>query len=109
MPIIIRIVEPKKVKNIGALKDNSCVFLFFLSPSLYFSISAVAKPTLLILFPSRIPPDYAVVIYAVGVQQGGEKEWNHLWLKSQSTKVASEAEIMMNALAYTQEPWLLWR
>ena len=57
----------------------------------------------------RIPPDYAVVIYSVGIQQGGEKEWNHLWLKSKSTKVASEAEIMMNALAYSQEPWLLWR
>lgn len=57
----------------------------------------------------RIPPDYAVVIYAVGVQQGGETEWNYLWEKAQNTRVASEAEIMMNALAYTQEPWLLWR
>ena len=57
----------------------------------------------------RIPPDYAVVIYAVGIQQGGEREWNYLWERAQNTRVASEAEIMMNALAYTQEPWLLWR
>ena len=57
----------------------------------------------------RIPPDYAIVIYAVGIQEGGEEEWEYLWTKAQKTQVASEAEIMMNALAYTQEPWLLWR
>ena len=57
----------------------------------------------------RIPPDYAVVVYSVGIAQGSEKEWNHVWEKSKTTKVASEAEIMMHALAFSQEPWLLWR
>ena len=56
-----------------------------------------------------MPPDYAVVIYSIGIAQGGENAWNHLWTKSQNTKVASEAEIMMNGLAYAQDPWLLWR
>ena len=60
-------------------------------------------------FIFRIPPDYAIVIYSVGVQQGGASAWDYLWQKSRTTRVASEAEIMMNALAYTQEPWLLWR
>jgi aminopeptidase N len=60
-------------------------------------------------YGTRIPPDYSVVVYSVGVQEGGEKAWDHLWEKSKTTRVASEAEIMMNALAYTQEPWLLWR
>lgn len=57
----------------------------------------------------RILPDYAEVIYAVGIQQGGEKEWDYLWESAQKTRVASEAEVMTTALAYTQEPWLLWR
>ena len=64
---------------------------------------------LIILYWYRVRPDYAVVVYSVGIQQGGEDEWNFVWEKSRTTKVASEAEIMMNALAYTQEPWLLWR
>ena len=62
-----------------------------------------------IFFACRIPPDFAAVIYAVGIQQGGEKEWDKLWEESQITRVASESELMMNALAYTQKPWLLWR
>ena len=45
----------------------------------------------------------------MGIAQGSEKEWNHVWEKSKKTKVASEAEIMMHALAFSQEPWLLWR
>ncbi|ELU05065.1 hypothetical protein CAPTEDRAFT_184807 [Capitella teleta] len=60
-------------------------------------------------YGTKILPDYAEVIYAVGIQEGGEKEWNHLWESAQKTRVASEAEVMTSALAYTQQPWLLWR
>jgi len=58
---------------------------------------------------NRIPPDYAGVTYAVGIQQGGEEEWDYVWNKSMNTRVASEAEVMMNALAHTRHEWLLWR
>ena len=53
--------------------------------------------------------DIAVVVYAAGVMEGNEEVWDYVWEKSRQTRVASEAEVMMNALAYTQEPWLLWR
>ena len=57
----------------------------------------------------RIPPDYAEVIFSVGIQHGGEEEWDYLWQRAHETRVASESEIMMSALAATQKPWLLWR
>ena len=64
---------------------------------------------IVILCTTRISPDYAGVVYSVGIQQGGEKEWDFLWDKAKSTRVASETEVMMAALAHTNEPWLLWR
>ena len=66
--------------------------------------------TLHVTFVSdRIPPDYASVIYSVGVKYGGKEEWDNLWDKAHKTRVASEAGSMMSALGATQEPWLLWR
>ncbi|XP_064645182.1 aminopeptidase N-like isoform X2 [Lineus longissimus] len=58
---------------------------------------------------SYIIPDYAFIVYSTGIKYGGQKEWDFLWEKAQSTKVVSEKETMMNALGYTREPWLLWR
>ena len=56
-----------------------------------------------------IPPDYAVVIYSVGVAEGGQEEWDYLWQKAKETKITSQAEIMTRALAATRHQWLLWR
>ena len=56
-----------------------------------------------------VSADIAVVVYAVGIMEGNEEVWDYVWDQSRKTRVASEAEVMMNALAYTQEPWLLWR
>ena len=57
----------------------------------------------------RVQADYAVVVYSVGVQEEGEEEWDFLWNKAKESRVASEVELMMEALAHTQHPWLLWR
>ncbi|XP_046543779.1 glutamyl aminopeptidase-like [Haliotis rubra] len=53
--------------------------------------------------------DLSVLIYSVGIREGGTDEWDFVWEKAQSTSVASERQIMMEALAQTQKPWLLWR
>ncbi|XP_048251053.1 glutamyl aminopeptidase-like [Haliotis rufescens] len=53
--------------------------------------------------------DVSVLIYSVGIREGGTDEWDFVWEKAQSTSVASEKEMMMEALAQTQKPWLLWR
>jgi len=58
---------------------------------------------------SRISSDFAQVIYAVGVMEGSVAEWDHVWMKSQETQSPSEREMLLEALAFTQKPWLLWR
>ncbi|PVD36556.1 hypothetical protein C0Q70_03541 [Pomacea canaliculata] len=60
-------------------------------------------------FGNRPPPDLSLSVYSVGVREGGVKEWDFVWNKTQSTTVASEREMMMEALAQTQKSFLLWR
>ncbi|XP_041356333.1 glutamyl aminopeptidase-like [Gigantopelta aegis] len=60
-------------------------------------------------YGTRLPSDQAVLIYSVGVREGGAEEWDFLWEKAHSTSVASERAMMMESLAQTQKPWLLWR
>nr|KAG5685327.1 hypothetical protein BaRGS_018258 [Batillaria attramentaria] len=55
------------------------------------------------------PADLSLPVYSVGVREGGVEEWDFVWNKSQSTKVASERDMMMEALAQTQKSFLLWR
>ena len=77
-----------------------------------FSLSYMSVQCLqlsILLLSGSIPPDYAVIIYSVGIHHGGETEWDYLWQKAHETTVASQAEIMMRALAATQKTWLLWR
>ena len=49
------------------------------------------------------------MIYAVGIREGSVEEWDHVWTKSQESNVPAEREMMLEALAQTQKPWLLWR
>ena len=56
-----------------------------------------------------IPADYAEVVYSTGIRYGGEREWDFVWNRTQTTNVVSEAEIMMTSLGRTQHPWLMWR
>ncbi|KAK7096592.1 aminopeptidase N-like [Littorina saxatilis] len=60
-------------------------------------------------FDNRLPADLSLPVYSVGVREGGVEEWEFVWNKSQTTTVASEREMMMEALAQTQKPFLLWR
>ncbi|KAH9509723.1 hypothetical protein Btru_044338 [Bulinus truncatus] len=58
---------------------------------------------------TRLPPDLSMVIYSVGIREGDSTEWDYVWSKKSGTMVASEENIMMESLVYTQKPWLLWR
>ncbi|XP_045184898.2 glutamyl aminopeptidase-like [Mercenaria mercenaria] len=58
---------------------------------------------------TRLPTDFSQVIYAVGVREGSVDEWDYVWIKSQETNSPSEREMLLEALAHTQKPWLLWR
>ena len=49
------------------------------------------------------------MIYSVGIREGSVEEWDHVWTKSQESNVPAEREMMLEALAQTQKPWLLWR
>lgn len=57
----------------------------------------------------RLSPDLATIIFSVGVREGDIKEWEYVWNQTKHTQVASEKEMLLEALAQTQVPWLLWR
>lgn len=48
-------------------------------------------------------------MYAVGVREGNEDDWEYVLQQSRATRVVSDAEVMMAALCYTRHTWLLWR
>jgi hypothetical protein len=56
-----------------------------------------------------LPSQYSLVIYTVGVREGSVEEWDYVWNKSKSSNVDGEREMLMDALAQSQKPWLLWR
>ncbi|XP_052786340.1 glutamyl aminopeptidase-like [Mya arenaria] len=58
---------------------------------------------------TRLPTDIAQVIYSVGVAEGSVEEWDHVWSAARKTQSPSEREMLLEALSYTQKPWLLWR
>ncbi|XP_052084017.1 aminopeptidase N-like [Mytilus californianus] len=57
----------------------------------------------------KLPSQYSLVIYTVGVREGSVEEWDYVWNKSKSSNVDGEREMLMDALAQSQKPWLLWR
>ncbi|XP_013391589.1 aminopeptidase N [Lingula anatina] len=56
-----------------------------------------------------MPADYALIIFSAAIYEGGENDWDFLWNVSQTTNVPSQSSELMQALAYSQKPWLLWR
>ncbi|XP_076438567.1 glutamyl aminopeptidase-like [Babylonia areolata] len=60
-------------------------------------------------FDDRPPADLSLAVYSVGVREGGVAEWEFVWNRSRSTTVASEKEMLMEALAHTRNPVLLSR
>ncbi|XP_069101802.1 aminopeptidase N-like [Argopecten irradians] len=55
------------------------------------------------------PSHFSLTIYSVGVREGSVEEWDHVWNMSLASNVAAERQMLMEALAQTQKPWLLWR
>ncbi|CAG5117150.1 unnamed protein product, partial [Candidula unifasciata] len=58
---------------------------------------------------NRLPPDLSMLIYSVGIREGGVVEWDYVWNKTTSTEVTTESDMLLESLAQTQKPWLLWR
>lgn len=63
----------------------------------------------MLFMPNRLPPDMSQLIYSVGIREGGAMEWDYMWNKTRTTDVTTESEMMMDSLAQSQKPWLLWR
>lgn len=58
---------------------------------------------------ARISPNIRDVVYAAGVKFGGQTEWRYCWETYRNTSIPSEREIMLKALGFTSDPWLLQR
>ncbi|GAB1599810.1 glutamyl aminopeptidase-like [Argonauta hians] len=57
----------------------------------------------------KLPSDLATIIYTVGIRHGDAKEWDFMWAQTRHTNVASEKHMLLEALAQTEVPWLIWR
>mgnify|MGYP000202878672 CR=1 FL=1 len=59
--------------------------------------------------PSSIPSNLRALVYSIGVREGGEVEWNQVFCKYSTTHIASERRILLDALTYTRDPYLVQR
>ncbi|NP_001191602.1 aminopeptidase [Aplysia californica] len=58
---------------------------------------------------NRPSSDLSMLIYSVGIREGGATEWDYVWNKTRVTSVATARDMMLESLVHTQKPWLLWR
>ena len=56
-----------------------------------------------------MPPDLKSSVYHFGVVTGGEKEWDFVYDQFKSTDVVSDKLILLQAMAGSQEPWIIER
>lgn len=56
-----------------------------------------------------VPPDLKSSIYHFGIVTGGEKEWDFVYDQFKSTDVVSDKLILLQAMAGSQEPWIIER
>ena len=49
------------------------------------------------------------VVYCSAIANGDEAEWDFAWERYKYSKVASEKDLLLNALACSKQPWLLKR
>jgi len=54
-----------------------------------------------------ISPNLKLLVYCVGIKQGGETEWNFAWEQYLKANVASEKQSLLSALGCTNKIWLL--
>lgn len=55
----------------------------------------------------RIPSNLRSLVYSVGVKEGGAEEWNQAFKKYSTTHVASEKDILLDALTYTRNTQMI--
>ena len=60
-------------------------------------------------FCCRVPPDLKSSVYHFGIVTGGEKEWDFAYNQFKSTDVVSDKLILLQAMAGSQEPWIIER
>jgi len=56
-----------------------------------------------------VPPDLKSSVYHFGIVTGGEKEWDFAYNQFKSTDVVSDKLILLQAMAGSQEPWIIER
>ncbi|XP_050293862.1 aminopeptidase Ey-like [Anthonomus grandis grandis] len=56
-----------------------------------------------------INPDLREVVYCTAIRDGGQDEWDFAWNRYLNTNVASDKEILLNALSCSKEIWILSR
>lgn len=49
------------------------------------------------------------LVYSIGVQEGGVKEWNQIYNKYLTTHIASDKSILLESLSYTRNPQMIRR
>lgn len=49
------------------------------------------------------------LVYCIGVREGSEKEWNQVFKKYSKTHIASDRQILLDALTYTRNPQIVQR
>ncbi|ESO02908.1 hypothetical protein HELRODRAFT_81167 [Helobdella robusta] len=116
--LLRKLIIPKLPKNLDLMEDKDLLKINFdqlmLSQAIRSNIKHViqwAKQKFedWMYSNAKIPTHYTFEIYSVGVMKGDEKEWDFVWDKVRKTLIASDVEYLMNALAYSQQQWLLWR
>ncbi len=57
----------------------------------------------------RIKPGLKATVYCTAIRNGGEAAWNFAYNQFKVANVAAERVRLLDALACTQEPWLINR
>jgi len=68
---------------------NLCIYIYFLY--------------------SRISPNLKAIIYCTAISYGSEEEWDFAWKMYKMTTVASEKDLLLDALGCSRETWILAR
>uniref|UniRef100_A0A1B6LAT7 Aminopeptidase N n=1 Tax=Graphocephala atropunctata TaxID=36148 RepID=A0A1B6LAT7_9HEMI len=58
---------------------------------------------------NTIPKDLRSTVYCVGVKNGGQSAWNHVWNQYHTSNIANEKNVFLRALACTENNSLLTR
>jgi aminopeptidase N len=57
----------------------------------------------------RISPNLKAIIYCTAISYGSEEEWDFAWKMYKMTTVASEKDLLLDALGCSRETWILAR